>query len=260
MSIDSPSPTLTVTRTGSGPALLLAHGAGGGVTPNFSQVIEEMAGDRTLIGVDYPGSGTSPLATAPYTVDDLADALVDAGRNAGFKRFPILGLSLGSAVAMTAALRHPEAVSALILTVGFAYADPQLRLAVDIWRSLASHDLDVLARFLTMLATPSLLEEGVDVDEVVAAVSENIPLGGPQQAALAAEVELRDRLKQITIPTLVVAAGMDRIVQPSSTRALAAGIAGSVLVEYPQAGHIFTTDEASAWIADIRKFLALQNV
>ncbi|WP_285030314.1 alpha/beta hydrolase [Mycolicibacterium sp. lyk4-40-TYG-92] len=252
---DSPLSTLTVTRIGSGPALLLAHGAGGGVALNFGQLIDEMAGERTLIGVDYPGSGASPLATSSYSVDDLADAIVDAGRAAGFDRFPIVGLSLGSAVAVTAALRHPEAVSALILTVGFAHADPQLRLVVDVWRYLAGHNRDMLARFLTGVSSPSAFVEGGNLDEVVADVRASIPVGSPQQAALAVEVDLRDRLADIAIPTLVVAAGVDRIVQPSSTRALAAGIPGSVLMEYPHAGHIFTPDEGRTWISDIRKFL-----
>jgi len=217
--------------------------------------MDEMSGERTLIGVDYPGSGASPLAASPYSVDDLADALVEAGRASGFDRFPILGLSLGSAVAIAAALRHPEAVTALILTVGFADADPQLRLVVDIWRYLAERDVDMLARFLVTVSSPSAFDEAGDCDEIVANVRASIPLGGAQQAALAAGVDLRDRLGQIAIPTLVVAAGVDRIVQPSSTRAMAAGIAGSVLVEYPHAGHIFTADEGCTWIADIRKFL-----
>ncbi len=252
---DSLPSTLTVTRVGSGPALLLAHGAGGGVTVNFSQLMDEMAGERTLIGVDYPGSGTSPLAASSYSVDDLADAIVDAGRAAGFERFPIVGLSLGSAVAITAALRHPQAVSALVLTVGFAHADPQLRLVVDVWRYLAEHDCDILARFLTAVSSPSVFDETGNLDETVADVRASIPAGSPQQAALAAEIDLRDRLGQIAIPTLVVAAGVDRIVQPSSTRTLAASIPGAVLMEYPHAGHIFTPDEGRTWISDIRKFL-----
>lgn len=211
---DSPLSTLTVTRVGSGPALLLAHGAGGGVALNFSQLIDEMAGQRTLIGVDYPGSGASPLPASSYSVDDLADAIVDAGRVAGFDRFPILGLSLGSAVAITAALRHPEAVSALVLTVGFAHADPQLRLVVDVWRYLAEHNRDILARLLTAVSSPSAFDEAGNLDEIVANVCASIPAGSPQQAALAAEIDLRDRLAHIAIPTLVVAAGVDRIATP----------------------------------------------
>lgn len=252
---DSLLSTLTVTRVGSGPPLLLAHGAGGGVALNFSQLMDEMAGERTLIGVDYPGSGTSPLAASSYSVDELADAIVDAGRAAGFERFPILGLSLGSAVAITAALRHPEAVSGLVLTVGFAHADPQLRLVVDVWRYLAEHDGDILARFLTAVSSPSAFDEAGDLDEIVANARASIPAGSSQQAALAAGVDLRDRLSEVAVPTLVVAAGMDRIVQPSSTRALSASIPGAVLMEYPHAGHIFTPDEGRTWISDIRKFL-----
>lgn len=45
---------------GSGPGLLLAHGAGGGIEANYGPIMEGLAARHTVVGVDYPGTGDTP--------------------------------------------------------------------------------------------------------------------------------------------------------------------------------------------------------
>lgn len=251
-----------IIKAGQGEPLLLAHGAGGGVEANFGQVIEALGGERTLLGVNYPGSGKSPLATDPLELAVLADSLVQAGRDAGFERFPILGLSLGTAVAVTAAVRHPDVVSGLLLTVGLDRADTQSKLVVDVWRALARTDRRALAAFLVLLSSPDVLGS-LDDAAAVEAVEQtlaNYPEGGVDQADLVATVDITDQLGQVRVPTIVFAAGHDKIVLPETSRRLAHGIPGAELVEYPDAGHIFTPAEVEQWIAAIRDFLRARQL
>lgn len=246
-----------VVVAGSGPPLILAHGAGGSVSANFSGVIEALSAERTLIGVDYPGSGATPADPAALELPVLADALVDAAVGAGFETFPILGLSLGCAVAVTAAVRHPDRVTGLVLTVGFAVADPQLRLVVDTWTVLAAADPRALAGYLVSLSSPATLEL-LDDDSVASAIDSTLrdyPEGGVDQALLAAGVDIVKSLPSVGVPSLVVVGGQDRIVLPSSTRALARHLPNATLVEYAGAGHIFTPDEQVRWIGDIAAHL-----
>lgn len=243
---------------GSGPPLVLAHGAGGSVDANFGQVIDAMSATRTLVGVNYPGSGATPQDSGALELSVLADSLVTAAVDAGFETFPILGLSLGTAVAVTAAARHPDRVTGLLLTVGFTRADQQLRLVVDTWTALAAlGDRRALAGYLVSLSSPVVLG-GLDrpaADAAVAGTFDTYPDGGADQARLAATVDTVDACREITTPTVVFVGGQDRIVLPESTRHLAAAIPGATSVEYPAAGHIFTPDEASVWIDDIEEFL-----
>lgn len=61
-------PQLDVHVQGSGPALLLAHGAGGGIQGNFGLVLDDLARDHTLVGPHYPVAGGSPPSPpAPWT-------------------------------------------------------------------------------------------------------------------------------------------------------------------------------------------------
>ncbi|MGW7554590.1 alpha/beta fold hydrolase, partial [Streptomyces rimosus] len=57
MKTDSSLPLsgLDVLVKGHGPALLLAHGAGGGIEGNFGLVLDDLARDHTLVGPHYPG-------------------------------------------------------------------------------------------------------------------------------------------------------------------------------------------------------------
>jgi len=209
-----------VIRTGTGAPLVLAHGAGGSVGLNFGQVIDTLSTTRTLIGMNYPGSGATPPDPAALELPVLADAVVRTAIDAGFERFPILGLSLGTALAATGNRR-------------------------------------ALAAYLVSLSAPAVLGslDRAGADAAVAATLENYPYGGADQARLAATVDIVDTCHEIAVPTVVFAAGQDRIVLPETTRRLATEIPGATLIEYPDAGHIFTPDEAAVWIADIDEFL-----
>jgi pimeloyl-ACP methyl ester carboxylesterase len=100
---------------GSGPGLLLAHGGGGSIQGNYGSIIDDLATTHTVIGPDYPGAGETPRSAVPLRLDDVADALVRTAVDAGVDRFTILGYSLGTAVAVRAARRHPERVTGLVL-------------------------------------------------------------------------------------------------------------------------------------------------
>lgn len=245
-----------VVALGSGPVLAVAHGAGGGVGANFAALAPLLP--HRLVGPNYPGSGATPPAGAALELDLLADRVVAAGLATGARRFPVLGLSLGAAVAVTAAVRHPEHVSGLVLTVGLAHADAQLRAFTAAWRALdAAGDLMTLARLMMLtVGTGDVLAALGDGDaEVLAQFVDTYPRGSAAQAELAQRVDVTGLIADVRVPALVVLAGADRIVLPSTARRFA-GIRGAEVVEYPSAGHIFTPAEVAQWALDTGRFLA----
>lgn len=261
MSAESPltMPDLDVVVRGSGPALLLAHGAGGGIDDNFGFVLDDLARDHTLIGPHYPGAGGSPVAAAPLQLDELADQLVASAVAAGHESFAVLGESLGTAVAVRAAARHPGRVTALVLTAGFPVADPVLALAAHLIKTLARAGAwsDVARVACLSCMSPRQLAEiaPADLDALVAQTQAGMPPGMSDHFDLVSRVDVRGDLGQVTVPTLVVAPTGDRLVLPDSSRRLAAGIPGAKLIELPGAAHILDETDRMTWLRHTREFL-----
>lgn len=250
---------LDVLVQGRGPGLLLAHGAGGGIEGNFGLVLDDLTQDHTLIGPHYPGAGGSAVATEPLDLDDLADGLVAAAVSAGQDSFAVLGESLGSAVAVRIATRHPDRVRALVLTAGFAAADPVLALAARLIKSLAAAGQweDVARLALLSCMSPADLAglEPAALDELVAQTLAAMPPGMLDHFDLVSRVDVRADLAKVSAPTLVVAPTGDRLVLPESSYRLAAGIQGAQLIELPGAAHILSPADRAIWIRHVREFL-----
>ncbi|MGW1770875.1 alpha/beta fold hydrolase [Streptomyces sp. NPDC002104] len=255
-----PAPHLDVLVRGRGPALLLAHGAGGGIEGNFGLVLDDLSRDHTLVGPHYPGAGRSPVAVAPLDLDDLADRLVAAAVAAGQDSFAVLGESLGSAVAVRIATRHPGRVRALVLTAGFAVADPVLDLAARLIKSLAAaaqwEDVARLA-LLSCMAPADLAGLGpAALGDAVARTLTVMPPGILDHFDLVSRVDVRADLAKVSAPTLVVAPTGDRLVLPDSSYRLAAGIPGARLVDLPGAAHVLGPADRATWLRHVRTFLA----
>lgn len=108
-------------REGSGPAVLVSHGAGGG----YDQAL--FVG-RELLGSGYDIIAPSrfgylrtalPNVALPGAQADAHAALLD---RLGVESATVLGISAGAPSAIEMALRHPDRVAALILIVPRAYA------------------------------------------------------------------------------------------------------------------------------------------
>ncbi|WP_439944642.1 alpha/beta fold hydrolase [Streptomyces sp. BBFR115] len=244
---------------GTGPGLLLAHGAGGGIDANYGPVLDVLAAHRTVVGPDYPGTGRTPRADAPLTLDGLADELVATAVEEGVETFAVAGYSLGAAVAVRAATRHPERVTALVLTAGFAHPSPRFLLAARMWRDLLdADDPEALAGFLALVAfsAPALDALGQDaLDAALETSAATVPPGTCDHVdLLLGGIDVRDDLTAITVPTLVVSTTLDQLVTPYHHRQLSDGIPGAERAEIAS-GHLPFVERPEEWGALISDFL-----
>ncbi|MEV0441902.1 alpha/beta fold hydrolase [Streptomyces spectabilis] len=255
-----PRPEATFARTaaGSGPGVLLAHGAGGSIAANYAPVMDELTPTHRVVGVDYPGTGATPRTRTPLTLDALADELVAAADAEGLETFAVSGYSLGTAVALRAATRHPQRVTALVLTAPFAHPDTRTRLAAEVWRGLAaSGDRDTLARFLVPLAlSPAALAalSAEDLEAAVRGTAETVPEGSADHVDLVARVDVRADLARIAVPTLAITTTEDQLIPPALQREVAAGIAGARTADLAT-GHLPFAEDPAEWRRLISAFL-----
>jgi len=254
----APITRLSYIVCGSGPGLLLAHGCGMTVQSNFSALIGPLSERFTVVGPDYPGSGTTPRATEPLLLDMLADQMVATAVQAGVERFAVLGYSMGCAIALRTATRHPDRVTALILTAGFAQLDTTPRIKTPMMYGQAEGEnhnawarsqisLSISRRYIN-----SMSEE--DLEGLVELIASRAASGAAEHADLAARIDVRSDLPKVSVPTLVINMKEDQLVSPQISRALADGILGAQVAEL-DCGHL-PIDRYPEWQRLVLDFLS----
>lgn len=98
-------------RHGKGPAVAFVH-AGIADSRMWEPQLRPFAKARTVIRVDLPGFGKSPIETNPVSYRGSVNAALDAY---DVERGAIVGTSLGGITALDVALDTPERVTALVL-------------------------------------------------------------------------------------------------------------------------------------------------
>lgn len=116
--VDVPGARLHVVEAGppDAPVLLLVHGLAGQLCHFRCGVMERLATQYRVVAVDRPGSGYSQrLGGAPADLATQSDAMAALISTLHLGCPLVVGHSLGGALALTLAVRHPQKVAALVL-------------------------------------------------------------------------------------------------------------------------------------------------
>ncbi|WKK26333.1 alpha/beta fold hydrolase [Streptomyces olivoreticuli] len=250
--------SLSATVRGSGPGVLLAHGAGGSIAGNFTTLIPSLVAHHTVVAADFPGSGATPRADV-LTADLMADALVAQADAAGLDTFTVIGYSMGTLVSVRLAARHPERVRGLVLTAGLAKADNRVLASLDLWQKLlAAGDLEAFARFTALSGFSPGFFNAMPEDQLPSFYNlliKGVPAGAAEQAAVVQTTDTTGDLAGISVPTLVIAPLQDSLVPPGNSRVLADGIPGAEYAEL-DTGHIVMAERPEQWSRLIVDFLS----
>lgn len=248
---------LSTVVKGTGPALLLVHGAGGSVQANYGPILGTLTQYFTVIAPDLPGSGGSPKAAGPLDLDKLADELVDIAVKAGHESFYVSGYSMGCAVAVTAAVRHPERVRGLVLSTPFTTLDAATRATMDRWKSLLTGSRDVLSRFiLSVMCSKEYLARltPAQAEGFAELIGSSVPTGSPGHVDLILRIDLSELLPQVTQPTLVIGASGDQLLSRHLGKEVADLIPGSKYTDIA-CGHAIALESAMPWARLITDYL-----
>lgn len=228
--------------------------------------LRALAASHTLVRFDVRGSGLSERRTDRLSLDTcVADlkAVVDA---AGLDRFPLLGVSLGGAIAVAFAARYPERVSRLVL-VGSGAKGAFAPGAPDGLR----RDAEVLERMIEVGwgdGSPAL--RVAFARSFVPGASHEVALELSAMQRMAADADGARQLwrafhafdvtgaaKRVRCPTLVAHADEDAVVPLEHGRELAELIPGARLLALAGRNHLLLEDEPawSAFLRAVRGFL-----
>jgi pimeloyl-ACP methyl ester carboxylesterase len=235
-------------EAGAGTTLVLVHGAGGSADL-WQPQLDGLADVARLVALDLPGHG--PLrrrggVSVPAYAEWLGGFLsaLDAG--------PVVrvGHSMGGAIAQTLALARPDHLAGLVL-IG---TGARLRVLPRLVELLRERSVEGLRLIRDLSFSVGARTESVEAVERV--LRESTPLVTLGDYLACDRFDVRDQLREIRVPTLVLTGTEDRLTPLTRGRFLAATIPGARLVEVPAAGHFPQLEQPAPVNAAIREFLA----
>jgi pimeloyl-ACP methyl ester carboxylesterase len=96
--------------------LLLLHGGLFNVDLQFGQLIPGLAKARQVVATDFQGHGRTGDIDRPLTSANLGSDVVGLLRHLGIARADVFGFSVGGAVALHLAIKHPQLVRKLVVS------------------------------------------------------------------------------------------------------------------------------------------------
>ncbi|AZO65893.1 MULTISPECIES: alpha/beta fold hydrolase [unclassified Mesorhizobium] len=229
---------LRVSDTGDGLAVVFQHGLGGGEA-QVAQAFPSGSGLRRIT-LECRGHGASGLGTSrPFSLEMFADDVVAAADQAGLDRFVAGGISMGAAIAMRLACRHPDRVAGLMLVRPawiFGSAPVNMRPIAEVAGLILDHGPGKARTIFAQSQTAARLQRDAPDNlaslfgyfdrpdaAAFAQVLADIAADGPGVSA--------NNAAAFGIPTLVIGNAMDAVHPLPAARTLAAAIPGATFAE-----------------------------
>jgi len=199
----------------------------------------------SCIALDLPGTGESDKPAGPYSTEVYADQVAAFLGAIGVERAHVAGVSLGAAVGMHLAARHPGRVRSLSLHSAWDTSDLYLDTIVELWRTAASAlpsvaDAVIQAIF-PLCFTPEMYVSRPEFADTLADFVRSRPAQpldaflAQTEAAMAHDVS--PVLGEIGVPTLITVGAHDLVCSPRFAERINSRIGGSELVVFEHLSH-----------------------
>lgn len=242
-------PVIAVTRPvgpHDAPLVLLGPSLGTS-TILWENVIPILAARYRVAAWDLPGHGASPVAAGSFTVADLADAVSAAALELGGDGVRYAGVSLGGATGLQLALRHPPLVRALVIVASGAQlgdAASWTERAVTVRSGSTS---SVIIQSAQRWFAPDSMQREPDLS---GRLLHALQSADDESYALCCEAlavyDVRDRVAEITTPTLVLWGEHDQVAPEPKAVEIADGIPGAGIAMIAGAAHLPPAEQPQA--------------
>ncbi|MCC0080463.1 MAG: alpha/beta fold hydrolase [Rhodobacter sp.] len=263
---DLPRLGVTVTPdTGDTTLAVFLHGIGG-ARGNWDAQLAVAGTVMRCAALDLRGYGDSTLGPRPSGVDDYCADILRLRAHLGADRLVLVGLSYGSWIATSFAMRHPEMLAGLVLSggcTGMSEAGPDEREAFRVSREVPMDAGQVPADFapavVKVLAGPNASDETRrKLYESMAAIP--APTYRDALVCFTNPLEKFD-FSRMTMPVLMMTGEYDRLAPPAEIRAVAGRIwdaAAQPDVQFEvitDAGHVCNVEQPAAYGRRLLDFL-----
>ncbi|ANJ27126.1 alpha/beta fold hydrolase [Agromyces aureus] len=210
-----------------------------------------------ILRIDLPGHGASAAASDPFTIADLADAVLAVVDEAGGGAFHVAGVSLGGAIALELAAAHPDRVRSLVMSCSGSRIGTAGSWAERAASVRASGTASLVTGSASRWFAPGFLERDA---------------GGPGARTLGTLIDIDDEsyarcaealgafdrtasLAALTVPALAISGEHDQVTTPASMQDLIDDVPGGRHVALDGASHLAVLEEPAAAAALIAEHI-----
>ncbi len=274
--VDIGDTSLYIVERGAGHPLICLHGGPGLDHTEFGDYLDPLGDAFQLILVDQRAQGRSTDADpSTWTLEQMAADVSLLAAAMGLTEYLVLGHSFGAFVALQHACDQPGAASKTIISSGL----PSLRYLAKVDENLANFEPVELREQVTKSWADE--QSAQTSDDVARLMDAQMPFhfkdpydqriaeamaksahavyspGILKQMSLDnyGNIDLEDRLKDVTQPVLVLTGRHDRTCDISGAEATAAGIPDAQLVIFEDSAHMTFIEENAKYLEVVRSFL-----
>ena len=245
--------------TGKGSPIVLIHGWGmtGKIWDEFSKLMKR---DNKIFIIDLPGMGKSPIIK-PYKIDNLIDKIHELIP----ENVTIIGWSLGGQIAMKYCLKYPKTVNNLVCisSTPCFIRKPGWEYGVNI-NFFSKFKKNLLTNWKKTLKSFFLLQikEDKESKNILKKLEndfmgQQLPTkeGLEKSLEILAEIDMRNEVKNINIPALIITGKLDNISNYKASIWMQSQIKESKIFIFDLAGHIPFVNYQSKCFELVEEFL-----
>ena len=238
------------------PAIIFSNSLG----TNFSMwqaQIDALKNDFFVICYDTRGHGQSSAPQGPYTIDQLGQDVIHLLDHLNVEKAAFCGISMGGLTGQWLAINHPEHFNHVIVCNTAAKIGQE-----QAWNDRASLVREQGLQPIASTAASRWFTEHFIQRNTAIVTSLSNDLGASSAEGYAsccealAKADLREQLKEIKIPVLVIAGTRDPVTTVADGQFMAERIVGSQLFEI-DASHISNIEQPEIFTTAVQKFINL---
>nr|MDO8100057.1 alpha/beta hydrolase [Candidatus Njordarchaeota archaeon] len=242
---------------GKGDPIVLVHGMGGSIFDWVMQIPFFFKMYR-IIAVELRDHGESDKWTGSYDIKMFSDDVAELIDKLKLGKTILFGVSMGGIVVMQLALDYPNKVRALVLADTQAGLSEEIPTAVQEMFSMAQKMSGEELALATMKfnftpeyigAHPDIMKKAIEVSDA------RDPSSTFRAAEGLKEIDLRERLKEIKVPTIIANGEDDPHIPLSQAKYLKEHIKGAKLVVLKKGRHMAIIEKADEFNKAVLDFL-----
>ncbi len=235
-------------------------------TGSWSAFVDVLSKNNRLILVDFIDQGQSDRADDQYTQDFHVECLIELFNKLNLGQVHLLGISYGGEVAQRFALKHQDRLLSLILSNTTSYTNMMLKDIGESWIYAAkTYDGRVFFKStMPFIYSADFYEENIDwlmEREKAFSISlkPNWYEGFIRLVRSAEDLNIRDEIHKIEVPTLIIGAEHDATTPLKYQEEIQRRIPNSKLVVVKGSGHALMYEKPQEFITLVLGFVKSYN-